>query len=299
VIIVLFFKQVVLPLFPLVASLIGTLAVTPIHWAQSSKTRRLQALPFSPAARKPKEKLWIKGLVLLTMLSVLICVCLAGLAVATSQVVPLESFEEYPLLAFPGQWRVRGDVDQARLIYQVTEENGDRFLHAHADQQAIQIGIVHVCQPREFPLLRWRWRVTELPPGGDEHRKETHDSAAGVYVIFDNRIFPRVIKYVWSATVPVGTRLQNPLYWRAKIIVLRSGSSGLGEWRHETVNFYQDYRELFGAEPGQVQGIGLMTSSSFTKSVTVADYDDFLLLNPEALPAEEEQKLHELYRGEE
>jgi hypothetical protein len=201
--------------------------------------------------------------------------------------VPLENFEEYPLLAFPGQWKVWGNKDKARLIYRVAEDNGDRFLHAHADDQAIQIGIMRVFQPREFPLLRWRWRVTQLPSGGDERRKETHDSAAGVYVIFDNQIFPRVLKYVWSSTVPVGTRLQNPLYWRAKIVVLRSGPSGLGEWHQEMVNFYQDYQELFGAEPGQVQGIGLMTSSSFTKSVAVADYDDFLLLKTEAFPAEE------------
>ena len=52
---------------------------------------------------------------------------------------------------------------------------------------------------------RWRWRVMQLPSGGDEGRKATHDSAAGVYVIFDNRILPRVLKYVWSATLPVGT----------------------------------------------------------------------------------------------
>ena len=229
----------------------------------------------------------MKGLVLFALLSVPLRVCAAGLAAPTGQVVALESFEEYPLLAFPGQWRVRGDENKARLIYRVAAEQGDHFLHAYADHQAIQIGIVHSFQPREFPLLRWRWRVTQLPCGGDERRTETHDSAAGVYVIFDNRIFPRVIKYVWSTTVPVGTHMQNPLYWRAQIIVLRSGSAGLGEWRQETVNFYQDYRQLFGGEPGQVQGIGLMTSSSFTQSVAVADYDDFLLLNPEPLPAEE------------
>jgi hypothetical protein len=79
--------------------------------------------------------------------------------------------------------------------------------------------------------------------------------------------------------------MQNPLYWRAKMIVLRSGSADLGKWHQETVNFYRDYQELFGTEPGQVQGIGLMSSSRFTKSVAVADYDDFLLLKPEALPS--------------
>jgi len=60
------------------------------------------------------------------VLSVPLLACAAGLAATTGQVVPVESFEEYPLLAFPGQWIVRGDKDQARLIYQVAEVNSLR-----------------------------------------------------------------------------------------------------------------------------------------------------------------------------
>src|SRR5215471_775917 len=227
----------------------------------------------------------MKRLVLLVLFSTARVMCPASVAATSGQVVSLESFEEYPALTFPIQWKVWGDKNRAPLIYQVRDEHGNHFLHAYADGQAIQIGLVRDFPPREFPLLSWRWRVTQLPPGGDERRKETHDSAAGVYVIFDNRILPRVLKYVWSATVPVGTRLQNPLYWRAQMIVLRSGPADLGKWCQETVNVYQDYRDLFGTEPGLVQGIGLMTSSSFTKSVAVADYDDFLLQQPEVLVA--------------
>ena len=84
----------------------------------------------------------------------------------------------------------------------------------------------------------------------------------------------------------MGTRIANPLYWRAQIIVLANGTAGLGEWRQETVNVYADYKALFGAEPGEVQGIGVASSSSFTKSRVIADYDDFQLLNMEAWRAE-------------
>lgn len=165
-------------------------------------------------------------------------------------------------------------------------ESSNRFLHADASQQAIQIGLIRQYSPQEFPFLQWRWRVLQLPPGGDESRKETHDSAAGVYVIFDNTILPRIIKYVWSTTLPMATRIANPLYGRGKIVVLESGDSNLGQWRQETVDFAQDYRTLFGQEPGQVTGIGIASSSSFTKSRVIADYDDFLLLNVEAWRAE-------------
>ncbi len=69
-------------------------------------------------------------------------------------------------------------------------------------------------------------------------------------------------------------------------MVLESGPSRLNQWHQETVDFAQDYRALFGQQPGRVQGIGLMTSSTFTKSTAMADYDDFVLLKPEALLVE-------------
>ena len=205
----------------------------------------------------------------------------------TDSVVPLETFDEYQPASFPGQWQVRGDEAAARVVYQVAEESGNRFLHARAERQDVQIGLPHACQPKEFPSLRWRWRVARLPPGASEQALETNDSAAGVYVIFDNRLMPRVIKYVWSSTLPVGTRLASPVYWRAKVVVLQSGPSGIGEWRQETVDFYQDYKNLFGAEPGEVQGIAVLTDADATASAAEADYDDFALLPANALPAGE------------
>ena len=219
---------------------------------------------------------------------ILLCMALLSLSVmgyaddrvaTTGRVLPLETFDEYQPASFPGQWKARGDEAAARMVYQVAEEDGNHFLHARAEKQDSQIALSHVFQPQEFPLLRWRWRVEQLPSGGDERAAKTNDSAAAVYVIFDSRIVPRVIKYVWSTTLPVGTRLDSPMYWRAKVVVLQSGSSGLGEWRQETVNFYQDYKDLFGAEPGEVQGIAVLTDADATASVAEADYDDFALLS--------------------
>lgn len=102
-----------------------------------------------------------------------------------------------------------------------------------------------------------------------------------MYVLFDSKLVPRVIKYVWSATVPVGSRLQNPLYWRGKTVVLQSGSAATNTWQEETVDFYRDYKDLFGEEPGEALGIALLTSADSTKSGAEADHDDFVLLPPE------------------
>ncbi len=191
--------------------------------------------------------------------------------------VAVETFETDPLLAFPQGWSALKDAQEAQGIYQVVEEDGNRFLRAHAEKQGIMIALARAFQPQTFPFLRWRWRATQLPPGGDERAERTNDSAAGVYILYGSRMMPRAVKYVWSTTLPVGTRATNPSYWRAKTIVLRTGPAELGMWQQETVNLYQDYKDLFESEPGAVLGIALITSSDSTSSVAAADYDDFVL----------------------
>src|SRR5262245_24813064 len=139
----------------------------------------------------------------------------------------LEDFEGYALHTFPPRWRVRND--EARKIYRIEGEDNNRFLHAHAEKQSVQIGLEHIFDPSKQRRLQWRWRIHARPPAVDERMPESHDAAAQVYVIFDNQYLPRVIKYIWSATLPIGTRFTNPLYGRGRVIVLRSGPFKIGE----------------------------------------------------------------------
>ena len=192
--------------------------------------------------------------------------------------MPLDSFDTDKPSSFPGQWVVRGDEATAKVVYSVAEENGNRFLRAYADKQDVQIGIFRAFKPKQFPALQWRWRVKQLPTGADERTEKTNDSAAAVYVVFDSTLMPRAIKYVWSSSLPVGTRMQSPVYWRSRVVVLQSGNAHVGEWQQEVINFYQDYKGFFGEEPGEVVGIAVLTDSDATKSVAEAHYDDFSLL---------------------
>jgi Protein of unknown function (DUF3047) len=188
----------------------------------------------------------------------------------------LENFERYGDAVFPSRWKSRND--EAQKIYRIEAENSNRFLRAHAEKQAVQIGLDYVFNAQKLRRLSWRWRVHQLPAGADERSAEKHDAAAQVYVVFDNQYWPRVIKYIWSAALPAGSRFTNPLYSRGRVAVLRNGEPDKNKWYDEEVNFLDDYRKFFGAEPGQVQGIGILTSSDSTKSVAAADYDDFVLL---------------------
>ena len=199
------------------------------------------------------------------------------------QIISLDTFDTDQPSSFPKQWSVRGDEATAKAVYSVVEENGNRFLRAYADKQDVQIGISRLIEPKEFPALQWRWRVKQLPTGANERAEKTNDSAAAVYVVFDSTLLPRAIKYVWSASLPVGTRVKSPVYWRSRVVVLQSGTTHIGEWQHEVINYYQDYKDFFGEEPGKVVGIAILTDSDTTKSVAEAYYDDFSLLSVGAL----------------
>ena len=188
----------------------------------------------------------------------------------------LEDFEQATGNSFPSKWRSSGK--EAETIYRVLSENGNHFLHARAENQAVQIGLEHSFDAKKQPRLKWRWRARHLPTGADEKVSGKHDAAAQVYIVFDNQVRPRVLKYTWSSSLPLGTRFTSPLYSRNKGTVLRSGKPSGSRWYEEEVNFFEDFKKLFGGEPGKVQGIGILTSSDATKTVAEADYDDFVLL---------------------
>jgi Protein of unknown function (DUF3047) len=189
--------------------------------------------------------------------------------------IVLEDFEKHGMANFPKNWWSGG---RAQAVYRIEIDGDNRYLHARAVSEGVPIGLQHVFDPKKQQQLRWRWRVRALPVGADERNAEKHDAAAQVYVIFDNHYWPRVIKFIWSATLPVRSRFTNPMYDRGRFVVLRSGMPKKPGWYEEQVNFYDEYKKFFGNKPGQVQGIGILTSSDSTKSLAIADYDDFVLL---------------------
>ena len=72
--------------------------------------------------------------------------------------------------------------------------------------------------------------------------------------------------YVWDATAPVGTVIINPRSDRIRKIVLDSGPQELRRWREHRRDLAADYRLAFGAEPGALSAIAVMTDSDNTGS---------------------------------
>ena len=172
-------------------------------------------------------------------------------------------------------WRRAGKKD---LYYTIQTEDDDFFLRASTTGKAIDAGRKANINLRIYNRLRWRWRVFKLPRDGNEQIKDKNDSAAAVRLVFHGGMVPKTLKYVWSATLPVGTETESPLNSRTKVVVLESGSSKLREWVWEEVDAYEDYKRLFGGEPRPVKYLAVITDSDNTRSPVIADYDDFAFL---------------------
>jgi DUF3047 family protein len=203
----------------------------------------------------------------------------AGLLLAIALLFPIEwSFESGPEGGLPPEWRSRGG--SAGEIYRIeSEPNGNRYLAARSHGSDVQLGMQVKAAPMQNRILSWRWRVWELPRNADERKLQTLDSAASIYAVFGSRLFPRILKYVWSSSVPAGTSLKHPGSDRVAIVVVASGERRLGQWQTVRRDIVEDYRAAFGTEPGNLIAIGIKTDSDSTAGSARADYDDLRLGN--------------------
>ena len=181
----------------------------------------------------------------------------------------VEDFSRFKPGTFPQGWKARGG--DGSKVYTVKADQ-ESYLEAKAINSAVAIAKKFEYDLKVYPFLSWQWRVIELPQGSDERYKKTGDSAAAIYVIFPGFFRPDNIKYVWSASLAIGTTTESPYSSKTKIVVLRNHSSPLGTWVSEKLNVYEDYKRLFGREPKHVKAIGIMSDSDNTGSRAEAHY---------------------------
>jgi hypothetical protein len=196
------------------------------------------------------------------------------------------SFVALWLLGLPAAWATQSlvigdfslgvDKDGVPLGWELKERSGK------ADFAVLRDGKVHALwlrsedtsfsfqkpldvDPREFPLISWKWKVTELPEGGDFRKWGKDDQAAQLFVAFSNA---DIIVYIWDTTAPKGhvDDAWSPPFIDIKAVVVQSGGAETGKWLAETRNAYEDYKELFGKEPPRIAGIRLQINSQHTET---------------------------------
>jgi len=132
--------------------------------------------------------------------------------------------------------------------------------------------------------VRWKWRALTLPEGGDECSRDRRDSAAVVYVTWKRALRWYSVKYVWSAVGPKGAicdRKRNPFVAQDTVIV--ETASTTSEWRSVDIVPDVEFRNHFedgdaNASVPDLVGVGIMSDGDQTRSVSEADYADFVIV---------------------
>ena len=118
---------------------------------------------------------------------------------------------------------------------------------------------------QQYPVLSWKWKVIELPEGGDFRRSKTDDQAAQLFLAFSKT---KAIVYLWDTSAPQGLmeKAPSPPFFSIRAVVVRSGTAETGKWITETRNAFEDYKKLYGREPSTVGGVRIQINSQHTDS---------------------------------
>lgn len=240
-----------------------------------------------------------------------VAVVLAAAALAGCAVAPTPPPDEIALPAvgrfstakpgdtLPSGWRVWQISGLKRPTeYRLVDHEGRTVVFARSQGSASGLVFPVSIDLRAFPYLHWHWKVPALIPGADNTRRHTEDSPVRIVVTFDGdksrlpledrifadqfKLFTRqefpyaILMYIWENRAPVGTVIENLHTSRIRMVVVESGTNGLGEWREVTRNLYEDYKRAFGEEPPPVRSVGIMTDSDNTGASAEAYYGDIV-----------------------
>jgi hypothetical protein len=145
--------------------------------------------------------------------------------------------------------------------------------------------------------------VPRLIDGANNARRNAEDAPVRIILSFDGDIdslplddrlfFERVkaltgyrmpyatLMYIWENQAPRGTVITNPHTSRIQMVVAESGSALTGTWKLEVQDVVEDYRRAFGAEPGRIKAIAIMTDTDNTGADIEAYYGDIAFLSVE------------------
>jgi hypothetical protein len=187
---------------------------------------------------------------------------------------------------------------ERHTVYTLVKDEETVVVKAVADASASGLVRETRIDPHEYPIIQWRWKVTNILKKGDVHKKEGDDYPARIYITFEYDssklgFFEKIkyetarllygqypplaaINYIWESHVPVGTTIPNPYTDRVMMIVLESGEAKVNQWVCEERNILEDYRKAFRESPSMISGVAIMTDTDNTGESATAYYGDIV-----------------------
>jgi len=173
-----------------------------------------------------------------------------------------------------------------KTTYSLKKDTDRSVLVAHSTKSASGQMYKLNLDLKEYPTLKWSWKIDHIIKKGDEKTKDGDDYSARVYVLFSRGFFSRTraICYVWANKLPKGEHVVSPFTSNIITVAADSGEEQVGHWTFHQRNIYEDYRNFFGEEPPRIGAVALMTDTDNTGESAVGYYGDISLVRTQKAP---------------
>lgn len=219
-------------------------------------------------------------------------------AFAGGEALEIGSFSATAGKSLPAGWKpLHFEKVPRHTSYELVRDGGVWVVEARSDASASGLVREIEIDPREYPVVEWRWKIGNTLEKGDLTQKSGDDYPARLYITFAYdasklSLFGRAqfeayrllygvypphaaITYIWDSRAPVGTIAPNVYAGGARMIVVASGMHASG-WRSERRNLVEDYRRAFGEDPPGVSGVAIMTDTDDTGESVTSWYGDIV-----------------------
>jgi hypothetical protein len=184
------------------------------------------------------------------------------------------------------------DKTKKDTVYSSARENGTTCLKAESSGSSSAILCNKEFDVYQYPIVRWKWKVSNVYATGDIRKKADNDSPARLYVMFKydpekagfftrlkysfaKKIYgqypPRyALCYTWANRPHKERIITSPGFGEIKYVVLEAGNEHTGQWREEAVDVLKDFKKAFGKMPPATAAISFMDDSDNTDGRSTA-----------------------------
>ncbi len=187
-------------------------------------------------------------------------------------------------------------LDFEKIKKHSTYEVKDSILIAKSDASASGIRFKKSYDIYKYPILSFKWKVSNVYKKGDTTTKEGDDYPIRIYVMFKYNpkkvsFFTKIkyglaksiygayppyssLNYIWANKIQKDKIITSAYTDKSKMIVLDSGAKNVNTWQEHTVNVLADYKKAFGENPPAVVSLAIMNDSDNTgeSSTSYVDY---------------------------
>ncbi len=222
-----------------------------------------------------------------------------GVALAQSDALVVTAFfsKMQPGAALSDGWKplgVSGAKNATR--YTLVDDGGVTVMRAESHAAASGVSRAIRVNPAEFPVLRWRWKISNILQTSDIRTKQGDDYPARVYVMFDyplerlpftERVKIRLARalhnpnlpaatlcYVWDGKAPASTIAVSSYTDRVRMIVVESGTARVNQWLVVERDVAADFKAAFGTDAPPIMAIAIATDTDNTGESAITHYGD-------------------------